>query len=130
MEKQETISSCPTAMSKAFDTPLNMKLVKTISNYEQMPPQDKNTCPLVSVNGIKWNPCPAFNNQFVTVDDLSRLSVYRSGKDEPIVQETVTKGRLSCVAIEPRQGQHVLCGSIDTKLTLFNINRSAKRRET
>ena len=32
------------------------------------------------------------------------------------------------VAVE-RQGQLVLCGGIDTKLTLYNINKVVKKRE-
>jgi len=34
------------------------------------------------------------------------------------------------VAIEPRYGQQILCGGIDTKLCLFSINKAVKKRET
>lgn len=33
------------------------------------------------------------------------------------------------MAIEPRMGQQILCGGIDTKLCLFSINKAVKKRE-
>ena len=65
----------------------------------------------------------------MTVDDLSRLTLYKDGQDKPIVQETVSNGMLVTAAIEPRMGQHVLCGGIDTKLSLYHINKVMKKRE-
>ena len=47
----------------------------------------------------------------------------------PIVQETASNGLLQTVAIEPRLGQQILCGGIDTKLCLFSINKAVKKRE-
>lgn len=84
---------------------IQMGLKKTINNYQKVPPVDTKYEPVICVNGVKWNQCPLFSNQFVTVDDLSRLSVYKNDSDKPIVQEVVAKGRLSCVAVEPRGGQ-------------------------
>jgi len=43
-----------------------MVCTKTINNYEKL--GDVKT-PKICVNGVAWNYCPQFNNQFVTVDD-------------------------------------------------------------
>ena len=55
----------------------------------------------VAMNGVAWNQCPTFSSQYVTVDDLSRITLYGE-QDKPIVQETASNGLLTTVVIEPR----------------------------
>lgn len=55
---------------------VSLKCTKTISNWERA---DAKAEKLISVNAVAWNPCLQFNTQFVTVDDLSRLTLYKDG---------------------------------------------------
>ncbi len=54
--------------------------------FDPKKPDAKSTGPItkVAMNGVAWNPCPNFSSQFVTIDDLSRVTLY-SEKDRPIV---------------------------------------------
>lgn len=108
---------------------IHMKCVKTINNWSDQR-NDKNEKTMTCVNAVQWNYCPQFSNQFITVDDLSRITLYNTSKDTPIVQEPVSHGLLACAAIEPRQGQLILSGGIETKLWVHSINKKVQRRET
>jgi hypothetical protein len=66
----------------------------------------------------------------VTVDEDSVLKLYKGDSAVPVLQETVSNGRMATVAIEPRTGQLVLCGGINTKLYLFSINKVKVKTET
>ncbi len=80
-----------------------MHCVKTIENHSKEKPTDKNS-DLKCVNGVAWNLCPQFDNQFVTVDEDSVLKLYKGDSVVPVLQETVSNGRMATVAIEPRTG--------------------------
>ncbi len=87
-KSKETISKgVPLSQQLA---PMNFKCVKSITNPDTMfdpkKPDAKTTEPItkVAMNGVAWNPCPNFSSQFVTIDDLSRVTLY-SEKDRPIV---------------------------------------------
>jgi hypothetical protein len=52
---------------------------------------------------------------------MSRITLYNA-QDKVIVQAVESNGLLQTVKIEPTYGSLVLCGGIDTKLGLFDIN--------
>jgi hypothetical protein len=69
---------------------------------------------------------PEYDKQFATVDDKGRITLYEvneKGNPAMLVQEPTANG-LNTVAIERRSGNLLLCGGIDTKLSLYDINVS------
>lgn len=86
----------------------------------------------IAVNCVQWNLNPEFEKVFVTVDDKGRISLYElNEKNNPVLcaQEPTANG-LNTVAIERRSGNLLLCGGIDTKLSLFDINMSRSKKES
>jgi len=58
----------------------------------------------------------------VTVDDASMLTLWND-KGKKIAQDCVSDGLLMTAAIEPKFGNQVVVGGIDTKLHLYEINK-------
>lgn len=81
------------------------------------------------VNCVSWNRCPDYAHQFVTVDDMSRVSLWSAKTGKKIVSETASNGLLMTATIEPRNGKFLICGGIDTKLHLYEINKVVAKRE-
>jgi hypothetical protein len=58
------------------------------------------------------------------------LAVWDAAKGNKLFEEPrVTNGLLMTCAIESREGKLVACGGIDTKLHIFQINPSGKKKE-
>jgi len=62
------------------ETNMAIKCKKTIYNYEAPPDpktkkKDEKTS---SVNCVDWNQSPTYSKQFVTVDDMSRITLYNA----------------------------------------------------
>jgi hypothetical protein len=85
---------------------------------------------LTPVNALAFNLNENYADQYVTVDESGRLAIWNSKKGAKIAEEPkVTNGLLMTVAIEQKEGKLVACGGIDTKLHLFSINPSGKKKE-
>jgi len=64
------------------------------------------------------------------VDESGRLCLWDAKKGEKVIEyPKVTNGLLNTCAIEAREGKTVACGGIDTKLHIFSINPSGKKKE-
>lgn len=86
----------------------------------------------IAVNCVQWNLHPEYDKQFATVDDKGRITLYEvneRGNPAMLVQEPTANG-LNTVAIERRSGNLLLCGGIDTKLSLYDINVSRGKKES
>jgi hypothetical protein len=69
-------------------------------------------------------------DQFAMVDDQGCLSLWDAKRAVKVVEEPkVTNGLLMTCSIESREGKLVACGGIDTKLHIFSINPSGKKKE-
>ena len=67
----------------------------------------------------------------MTVDDKGRITLYEDiGKGQPtILAWEATSSALNTAAIEPKSGSLLLCGGIDTKLSLYDINAIRTKKE-
>jgi guanine nucleotide-binding protein G(I)/G(S)/G(T) subunit beta-1 len=86
----------------------------------------------IAVNCVQWNMHPEYDKQFATVDDKGRITLYEineKGNPVMVVQETMNNG-LNTVAIERKMGNLLLCGGIDTKLSLYDINMNRSKKES
>jgi WD40 repeat protein len=66
----------------------------------------------------------------VTVDESGKLTVWDSKSSKKYAEyPKVTNGQLNTCSIESREGKLIACGGIDTKLHMFSINPSGKKKE-
>ena len=64
------------------------------------------------------------------MDEQGRLSIWDGKKGVKQVEDpNVTNGLLMTCSIESKEGKLVACGGIDTKLHIFSINPSGKKKE-
>ena len=82
----------------------------------------------VPVNCVTWNQCPKFAHQFVTADENSKVTLWDGATGKPIACDNSSLELVTC-AIEPSQGQMLLAAGIDDKISLFDINKAASRKE-
>ena len=84
----------------------------------------------VAINCVTFNQNEKFIDQFATVDDQSCLCLWDAKKGVKVCEEPrVTNGLLMTCSIESREGKLIACGGIDTKLHIFSINPSGKKKE-
>ena len=80
------------------------------------------------VNCVAWNQCPKFAHQFVTADENSKVTLWDGQSGRPIACDNSSLELVTC-AIEPSQGQMLLAAGIDDKISLFDINKAASKKE-
>lgn len=86
--------------------------------------------PVIPINCVTFNQNEKYIDQFAMVDDQGCLSLWDVKKGLKVVEEPkVTNGLLMTCSIEAREGKLVACGGIDTKLHVFSINPSGKKKE-
>lgn len=86
--------------------------------------------PSVAVNCVQFNQNEKYGDQFATVDEQGRLSIWDAKKGVKQVEEPkVTNGLLMTCSFESKEGKLIACGGIDTKLHIFSINPSGKKKE-
>ncbi|TNV80634.1 hypothetical protein FGO68_gene9947 [Halteria grandinella] len=86
--------------------------------------------PTVPINCVAFNQNEKYADQFATVDEQGRLSIWDAKKGVKQIEEPkVTNGLLMTCSFESREGKLIACGGIDTKLHIFSINPSGKKKE-
>lgn len=64
------------------------------------------------------------------MDESGRLAIWDAKLGKKYVEEPkATNGLLMTCAIESKEGKLVACGGIDTKVHIFSINPSGKKKE-
>ena len=82
----------------------------------------------IPVNCVSWNLCPKFSTQFMTADEQGYVTLW-DAKRNCVLAKYLTNLSLSTGCIEHSQGQYLLCGGTSDSISLFEINRDAKRNE-
>ena len=82
----------------------------------------------VPVNCVSWNLCDAFQNQFMTADDLGIVTLWDAVGGKILARHS-TGLSLSTGCIEPSNGKLLLCGGTSDSISLFEINREMRRHE-
>lgn len=113
---------------------LNMSIKKTMLNKENSQAGKKKGVveneANVPVNCVAFAQNEKYMHQFATVDEHGRLAIWDTKKGVKHCEESkVTNGLLMTCAIEQREAKLVACGGIDTKLHIFSINPSGKKKE-
>ncbi len=107
-----------------------MNSKKVLNNKESGTSKDSHKEINNPINCVTFNQNEKYQNQFATVDESGRLALWDAKKGAKIVEESkVTNGLLMTCAIESREGRLIACGGIDTKLHIFSINPSGKKKE-
>ena len=110
---------------------IKMHEKRIYQNYKNLLKEDKKgtkDTKSTPVNCVQWNQCPKFAHQFVTADENSKVTLWDSTSGKPIAGDNSSLELVTC-AIEPSQGQLLLAAGIDDKISLFDINKTAGRKE-
>ena len=82
----------------------------------------------IPVNCVSWNLSDKFQSQYMTADDLGFVTLWDTAKNR-VLARYPTGLSLSAGCIEPTTGQQLVCGGTSDSISLFEINRDAKRNE-